>query len=56
MSDDTERQADKDPEPTKHADAERLSGEDGDAEAATELDEDPSRNPEDEELRDVKGG
>jgi hypothetical protein len=54
MTDQEERQPDKEPAPLKHTDAERVSGEE--QEAAEELAEDPSRNPDDKELRDIKGG
>jgi hypothetical protein len=57
MSDHPERQADKDPAPLKHSDAERLSDDDSQsADAAQEMEDDPSRNPQEQELRDIKGG
>ena len=59
MSDTPERQPDQDPAPIQNSDAERLSGEDspGTANAkAEEIERDPSSNPQDEELRDLKGG
>ena len=54
MSEHSERQGDQEPEPIKHSDAETVSGDSDDA--AKELEEDPSRNPDQEELRDIKGG
>jgi hypothetical protein len=46
-----------DPEPTKHADAERVTSENADqAPRPEELEDDPARNPENKPLRDVKGG
>ena len=57
MTDIEERQADQDPEPLKHSDAERVGSENADdSEAAEELEDDPSRNPQEKELGDVKGG
>jgi hypothetical protein len=62
MTDNPERQPDKDPAPVEHSDAERLSGGDGEGASesedarADELEADPSQNPDDERLRDVKGG
>lgn len=50
-----------DPAPLEHADAERVTSEEGstvpDADTeATQIDENPSANPRDPDLRDVKGG
>jgi hypothetical protein len=55
MSESQERKDDQDPAPVKESDAETLSGEDS-REAADDFENDPSRNPSEEELRDVKGG
>jgi hypothetical protein len=44
--------ADQDPAPVEHSDAERVS----DEEQAEEIEQDPSRNPDEPELRDLKGG
>jgi hypothetical protein len=56
MTEEAKRQGDKDPEPIKNADAERLSGSRDSSGEAEEIEDDPSRNPDDPELRDVKGG
>jgi hypothetical protein len=61
MSDDPERPGDKQPEPIKHADAETLSDADSEASRAgenarEEFEDDPARNPDDEQLQDIKGG
>jgi hypothetical protein len=45
--------ADEDPAPIKHTDAERVSGEQADPE---EIENDPSNDPPEQPLRDVKGG
>jgi hypothetical protein len=45
--------ADKDPEPVKESDAERASQADDKAKA---IEDDPSSNPPEGELRDLKGG
>ncbi len=57
MSDTEKREADQDPAPLKHSDAERISeGDANDADSAQELEDDPSSNPPEGNLRDVKGG
>ena len=51
------REDDQDPAPMKDADAERVTSENADqAPRPEELEDDPAQNPEDESLRDVKGG
>jgi hypothetical protein len=55
MSDTPEREGDQEPAPVKESDAETLSGNDGQDEAQ-DIENDPSRNPSEDELRDVKGG
>ena len=54
MSENT-REQDKDPEPIKHSDAERVTSQDTDG-AAREIEEDPAQNPGDRALKDIKGG
>jgi hypothetical protein len=53
MEERTQPAADEDPAPIKHTDAERVSGEQADPE---EIENDPSNDPPEQPLRDVKGG
>jgi hypothetical protein len=52
MSEREERRDDKDPAPTEHADAERVT----EASNAEEIEQDPAYNPQEPPLRDIKGG
>jgi hypothetical protein len=47
-------EADQDPQPVKESDAERVTGEE--ASSPREIENDPSQNPSEESLRDIKGG
>ena len=53
MSENPPREDDQDPAPIRHADAERLTGEGAKPEA---IEDDPAYAPEEQELRDIKGG
>ena len=51
------REDDQDPAPTRDADAERVTSENTDqAPRPEDIEDDPAQNPDDESLRDVKGG
>jgi hypothetical protein len=57
MRDTEKRQDDEDPGPLKHSDAERLTSGGGDtSDSGQDIEDDPSRNPPERELGDVKGG
>jgi len=46
-----DREDDRDPEPVKESEAERVSGDE-----AREIENDPAHEPEEQALRDIKGG
>ena len=56
MRDTEKRQDDEDPGPLKHSDAERLTSDGDTSDSAQDIENDPSRNPPERELGDVKGG
>jgi hypothetical protein len=53
MDEERKESRDEDPAPVKNSDAERVPSAE---QEAKEVEEDPSRNPPDESLRDIKGG
>ncbi len=55
----TPHDEDQDPAPVEHADAERVTGDEagsGSPPPADDIEDDPSQSPQDESLRDLKGG